>query len=276
MSFEDRYLVGIAEMPASWGDQGGMEALKAQAIAARSYALAYVGWRMGSQSAGGSICTTEACQVWKASKADNPGKWKEAVEQTRGKILVGNGSNEVVNSMYASTSGGYQDSYTSLGHTTPGFWDTTSDWTHWADGAWESKGGSPWFYKGWYKSRSGVSCGINHPWLTNDQMADIVNAAIVYTAGGDASGILPITTCLGSTGWSASQMASEADKHGGRVTSVSGATTTHSQSGVTSQVSFSTNRGTVNISGAQFVKVFNLRAPGAIHLKSGLFNIEKK
>jgi len=26
----------------------------------------------------------------------------------------------------------------------------------------------------------------------------------------------------------------------------------------------------------QFYKVFNLRAPGAIHLKSGLFNIEKK
>ena len=45
----------IYEMPSSWGDQGGMEALKAQAVAARSYALAR----------GGSICATEACQVVK-------------------------------------------------------------------------------------------------------------------------------------------------------------------------------------------------------------------
>jgi SpoIID/LytB domain protein len=35
----DDYLLGIAEMPYSWGDTGGQEALKAQAIAARSYAV---------------------------------------------------------------------------------------------------------------------------------------------------------------------------------------------------------------------------------------------
>ncbi|MEK7154543.1 MAG: SpoIID/LytB domain-containing protein, partial [Patescibacteria group bacterium] len=40
MDFENRYVMGIAEMPGQWGDEGGMEALKAQAIAARSYALA--------------------------------------------------------------------------------------------------------------------------------------------------------------------------------------------------------------------------------------------
>ncbi len=276
MSFEDRYIMGIAEMPTSWGDQGGMEALKAQAIAARSYALAYTGWRMGNQNASGTICTTESCQVWNNNKASNPGKWREAVEATKGKIIVSNNSNEVVNAWYASTSGGYQESYSSLGHTTPGFWDTTSDWTKWADGAWEVKGGSPWFYKGWYKTRDGKSCGRSHPWLNSDEMADIVNAAIVYKDGGDASGILPVETCLGSTGWSRNQMADEADKHGGKVTSVSGVSVNHSQSGVTSEVSISTNRGSININGETFMKVFNLRAPGAIHLKSGLYNIEKK
>jgi hypothetical protein len=107
-------------------------------------------------------------------------------------------------------------------------------------------------------------------------MSDIVNASIVYVNGGDASGILPITTCLGSTGWSREQMASEADKHGGRVTSVSGVRVEHGSNGVTNKVIFSTNRGSVEISGANFQKTFNLRAPGAIHLKSGLFNIEKK
>ena len=39
----EEYVKRIYEMPSSWGDQGGMEALKAQAVAARSYALARVG-----------------------------------------------------------------------------------------------------------------------------------------------------------------------------------------------------------------------------------------
>lgn len=276
MSFEDRYLIGIAEMPTSWADEGGYEALKAQAIAARSYALAYVGWRLGAQNAGGTICTSESCQVWKSSKADNPGRWRDAVNDTKGKILVSNNANEVVNAWYASTSGGYQESYTSLGHTTPGFWDTTSDWTHWADGAYEKVGASPWFYKGWYKTRSGQACGRSHPWLTNDEMSDVVNAAIVYNSGGDTSGIFPTDTCLGGTGWSRDQMAGEADKYGGRVTSVSSVHVEHSSAGVTSKVTFGTNRGSIDIDGQKFVSAFNLRAPGAIHLKSGLFNIEKK
>ncbi|KKU22616.1 MAG: hypothetical protein UX35_C0020G0008, partial [Microgenomates group bacterium GW2011_GWA1_46_15] len=39
---------------------------------------------------------------------------------------------------------------------------------------------------------------------------------------------------------------------------------------------FSTNRGEVPIPGVNFYKAFNLRAPGALALKSQLFNIEKK
>lgn len=280
MSFEDRYVRGIAEMPSSWGGEGGMEALKAQAIAARSYALAYTGWRMNSQNAGGTICVTESCQVWKASKADSGGAWAEAVNATKGKIVVSNTSNEIVNTWYSSTSGGHQDSYSSLGHSTPGFWDTTSDWTRWADGAWEKTGGSPWFYKGWYKSRSGKTCGRNHPWLNQAEFSDMVNAAIVVSAGGDVSGIYPedVRSCWGGDDnpWSKDRMGQEADKHGGRVTSVSSVRVEHGNNGVTSRVIMSTSRGEVSISGSDFKKAFNLRAPGALALKSGLFNIEKK
>jgi peptidoglycan hydrolase CwlO-like protein len=280
MDFENRYMRGIAEMPSQWGGEGGMEALRAQAIAARSYALAYTGWRMNNQNANGTICVTEACQVWRSSKADNPGAWAEAVNSTRGKILVSNNSNEVVNAWYASTSGGYQESYSSLGHNTPGFWDTTSDWTRWADGAWEKTGGSPWFYKGWYKSRSGKTCGRSHPWLKMDEFADMVNAAVVVAGGGDVSGIFPedVRSCWGGNDnpWSKERLAEEADKHGGRVTSVSSVRVDHGNNGVTSKVVLGTNRGEITISGANFKKAFNLRAPGALALKSGLFNIEKK
>ncbi len=270
----ETYVKRIYEMPGSWGDEGGMEALKAQAVAARSYALAWT-----REGTGGAICTTEACQVYK--NANKGGKWEEAVNATRGWVLMKDG--KIISAWYASTSGGYQESYNALAYlqngssfNTPGFWDTTSDWTRWADGAWEVKGGSPWFYKGWYKGRSGKSCGKSHPWLTESEFTDIVNAAIVYAGGGDASGIFPTDSCLGQTGWSMERMAAEADKFGGKVTSVSSVTVNHGSDGVTNKVTFSTNRGNVEISGPSFYKTFNLRAPGAIHLTSGLFNIEKK
>ncbi|MBI2587189.1 hypothetical protein HYW29_00015 [Candidatus Amesbacteria bacterium] len=262
----ETYVKRIYEMPGSWGDEGGMEALKAQAVAARSYALAY------TNNGSGSICATESCQVYKP--ANKGGKWEEAVNATRGWVLLTGG--KPFSSWYASTSGGYQRSYSAGGHSTPGFWDTTSDWTKWAEGAWEVKAKSPWFYKGWYKSRSGKTCGRSHPWLHVDEMADVVNAAIVVAGGGDTSGVLPTDGCSGQAGWSTDKMAGEADKYGGRVTSVSGISVKHGSNGQTNQAVFNTNRGEVVISGVNFYKAFNLRAPGMLSLKSYLFNIEKK
>ena len=58
ISFEDQYLQGIYEMPGTWN----IEALKAQTIAARTFAIKYTG--NGSKT----ICTTEACQVFKIRK----------------------------------------------------------------------------------------------------------------------------------------------------------------------------------------------------------------
>ncbi|MFC1654159.1 SpoIID/LytB domain-containing protein, partial [Patescibacteria group bacterium] len=160
-SLED-YAKGIYEVPNSWGDQGGMEALKAQAIAARSYALAR----------GGSICATEACQVFKPNPKG--GNWEKAVNETRGKVVYANG--QPFSTWYASTSGGYQESYSSNGHSTPGFWDTQNGRDGWTSQAYEKIAESPWFYKGWYKSRSGQACGRSHPWLTSEEMADVLNA----------------------------------------------------------------------------------------------------
>ncbi len=273
MDFENRYLPGIAEMPASWADEGGMEALKAQAIAARSYALAYVGWRMANQNASGTICVTESCQVWKPSKADNPGRWKEAVDSTRGKIIVGNGSNEIVNSWYASTAGGYTFSYSSLGHTTPGQWDAENGKGGWPGNAWDKKGGSPWFYKGWYKSRSGATCGRSHPWLTSEEMADILNAEAVLhgKASGDKSRVSPIdTSCWGGNPYSIAEL-----KAIGGYTSVSDVSVIYGNDGATLSVTFFTNKGIIRLTGGEYKEAFNLRAPGYIGLKSSLFNIEK-
>ncbi len=281
LPFEDNYMKGIAEMPTSWADQGGFEALKAQAIAARSYALAYTDWRMGDRSAKKAICTTENCQVYNAGKAGNSGRWGDAVNETKGKILVSNSSNEVVNAWYASTSGGYQESYSSLGHSTPGFWDTKNGRSGWTSEAYEKIGESPWFYKAWYRTRGGTTCGRSHPWLTNEEMSDIVNAAIVYEKDGSSQSHLSQedSSCFGEAipdTWSKAKVKEEAARYGGAVTNISSVNVTYSDSGHTASVSFSTNRGTVSFDGQLFYKIFNLRAPGAVHLTSGLYNLEKK
>lgn len=262
----ETYVKRIYEMPGSWGDSGGMEALKAQAVAARSYALA------STNNGANSICATEACQVYKP--ANKGGKWDEAVDATRGWVLQTGGKPFMA--WYASTSGGYQQSYSYNGYSTPGFWDSTSDWTRWADGAYEAKAGSPWFYKGWYKSRSGDSCGRSHPWLTQQEFADVLNAWQVLTNGGDTSRVTPLGSCNGGNPFSMDELKSQADSHGGAFTSVSSVSVQHGSNGYTKNVIVSTNKGTITIPGDQFKTAFNLRAPGRLSIKGNLFSIEKK
>ncbi len=262
LDFEDYYLMGIAEMPSSWP----IEALKAQAIAARSFAQRY-------RDQGRSICTTQSCQVFSQSKANNPpGEWRRAVEETRGQVI------EEVVGYYSSTAGGYL-TYPS------GKWDTTDG--QGGDGfpsrAWESKAGSPWFYSSWYTqsyTSSSATCGRSHPWLSGEEMADILNAWLVLANGGDDR-IMPTTinecSIGGASGnpYSMSELRDRANSFGGAYTSVDSATVVYSNSGDTASVTFGTNRGSVTISGSEFKQAFNLRAPGYISILSPLFNIEK-
>jgi len=267
MSIET-YMKRIYEVPNSWGDNGGFEALKAQAVAARSYALAWT-----DEGRGGAICTTQSCQVYKNS--DKGGKWNEAVEATRGQVLWANG--KPFKAWYASTSGGYQESYTDnySGYTTPSLWDTAAGRGGWTGQAYEKIAGSPWFYKGWYKGSSGDSCGRSHPWLTAEEMADILNAWVVLKGSGDDR-VSPIGSCWGGNPYSVADLKSKAAGMGGGYSRVSGVSVSYSDGGYTSTVRFSTDKGEVEISGPDFKKTFNLRAPARISLKSGLFNIEKK
>ncbi len=254
VSFEDNYLLGIYEVPEKWGDEGGFEALKAQAVAARTYALAVTG------GGSGTICTTEACQVYKPQLKS--GKWAEAVRATRGWVIIKDGA--PAKTYYASTAGGFTISQWGWS----GIKDTDGGWP---DRAYEKVSSSPWFYKAWYKSRSGASCGRGNPWLTSEEMADILNAwQVLYKGGGDASRVSPVGDCWGGNPYNKGELASI-----GGYNSVSGVSVIYSNSGSTSSVTFSTNKGSVSIDGAELKKAFNLRAPGYVGLKSSLFNIEK-
>ncbi len=254
ISLEDNYLLGIYEVPESWGDNGGFEALKAQAVAARTYAL------YATNNGAKSICPTESCQVYKPQLKS--GKWAQAVKDTRGWVLTKDG--QPAPSYYASTSGGWTISQWGWS----GIKDASGDWPA---SAYEKVSGSPWFYKGWYKSRSGASCGQGNPWLRSAQMADVLNANQVLKNGGaDASRISPVGDCWGGNPYSQADLAGI-----GGFTSVSSVSVVYGNDGATQSINFGTNKGNVTISGADLEKAFNLRAPGYIGIKSSLFNIEK-
>ncbi|OGM34528.1 hypothetical protein A3D01_03235 [Candidatus Woesebacteria bacterium RIFCSPHIGHO2_02_FULL_39_13] len=254
--FEENYLLGIYEVPESWGDNGGMEALKAQAVSARSYALAV------TNNGAGTICPTESCQVYKPQLKS--GKWAEAVRATRGWVITRGGT--PATTYYASTSGGF--TITQWG------WNgiKDADGGNWPSQAYEKTASSPWFYKAWYKTRGGSTCGRSNPWLTGAEMADILNAwQILYKGGGDASRISPVdTNCWKGNPYSISDLAAI-----GGYSSVTGVSVVYSNSGSTQTVTFSTNKGSVSVAGDEFKKAFNLRAPGYVGLKSSLFNVEK-
>jgi len=274
LSFEDNYLVGIAEMPASWGDKGGYEALKAQAIAARTYALNY------TNNLAGSICVTEACQVYSKSRLASPGRWKQAVEDTRGIVVKSAATSKIFSTMYASTSGGATYGYTAQGHSTPQLWDTKcGNQSCWPIEAYEKVSGSPWYYKGWYKTRSNVSAGRSHPWLNQEEFSDIINAVLYFSKTNDQSHLSQIQNCLGScdsNAWSRDELRRQVGDKGGPVSSVNSVSVDYSTSGVTKNVRLSTDKGDFTFDATVFKDIFTLRSPGAITIKSSLFNIEKK
>lgn len=272
--FEDNYLVGIAEMPAKWGDEGGFEALKAQAIAARTYAL------NSTNNLSGSICTTEACQVYSKSRLNSPGTWKRAVEETRGMVVKSNKTGKIFSTMYASTSGGAIYSYTSQDHATSQLWDTKcGNQSCWPNDSFEKVAGSPWYYKGWYKSRSNQAYNRTSPWLNNEEFSDIVNAVLYFSKTKDSSHLSQNQNCIGScdsNAWSRDELRRQVADKGGPVSSINSVAVDYSTGGYTKTVRLSTDKGDLSFDGEMFQDIFVLRAPGAIAIKSGLFNIEKK
>jgi stage II sporulation protein D len=101
----ETYLEGIAEVPPSWPPA----ALEAQAIAARSYALAHLDWS-GQQGAAVQqpICATTECQVYggiHVPPTQDIGRWYAAVRHTEGQVLLYSGS--PADTVYFSTSNGH-------------------------------------------------------------------------------------------------------------------------------------------------------------------------
>lgn len=97
----EEYLYGVvpSEMPKSYAE----EALKAQAVAARTYAMTKLGAHTGS---GYQLCDTTACQVYKgySNEADAT---TAAVDATAGEVACYNGS--PIEAVFSASTGGYTE-----------------------------------------------------------------------------------------------------------------------------------------------------------------------
>ena len=249
----EEYAKRIYEMPNSWGDQGGMEALKAQAVAARSYGLVRKG----------GICTTEACQVFRPDPKG--GKWEEAVNATAGWVLVDGGGNPV-STQYASTHGGY---IKNLGKF-DGFGGNPSNFSELKERAYDRE--SPWFHCDWgaRPEYDGTA------WLKTSEVADIANVIMLAQRDSGTSVHLSQTDKGIPDTWDAEKVKSELRNRGGspfnNVSSVSvGA---DFGSGVTGSVTVNGDGGSVTFGGSEWKDWFNLRAPANIQIKSRLYNVE--
>jgi SpoIID/LytB domain protein len=104
------YLRGVVprESPASWGDvRGGwgLEALKAQSVAARSYAWA------SNRYPYAKLCDTEACQVYGGAADEGvaleDSRTNRAVDATSGLVRLNKSTGAVVSTEFSSGTGGY-------------------------------------------------------------------------------------------------------------------------------------------------------------------------
>lgn len=270
----EEYLKHLYEMPSGWPS----EALKAQAVAARSYALAR------TNNGATPIPPNQSGQVVKKEK--NAQAWIDAVNDTKGKVMVLDG--KPITAWYSSTHGGVVLKTSQIG------WSATA----WTKQALDVSGSasnfvelnsraydrqSPWFYCDW-GSRKEYN---NTAWLKESEVVDIVNAFILWKLDHNTITHLGQTDQPTSDTWDAEKVRQEIKNRGGSpISSIESISTKWESSGITKTI-------TVNgqsFDAQKFKNLFNLRAPANIQIKPtcqpnsdlncssmyALFNVEKQ
>ncbi|HUD09664.1 MAG TPA: SpoIID/LytB domain-containing protein [Patescibacteria group bacterium] len=266
----DDYVRRIYEVPDSWTDNN-LAALKAQAIAARSYALAY------TNNGQGTICPTDQCQVFQTNPKG--GNWDQAVSDTAGQVMIQGGN--PIKAWFSSTHGGYIFSSGDIG------WSSSS-WTKDAQDTSSNVGSfpdlksnaydkdSPWFYCDW-GSRSDYN---KTAWLKSDEVADIVNVILLLQNDSSVKDHLYQTdksNPAGTDTWDSGRVKQELSKYRTPYNNVSDISVSADfGSGKATSVNISGDAGSVSISASDFKNYFNLRAPANIQIVGPLYNVEKE
>lgn len=265
----EEYIKRIYEIPGSWPSA----ALEAQAIAARSYALAVT--NNGEQS----ICANQHCQVFKTEPKG--GDWDSAVGRTTGKVMIDDG--KAITAWYASTAGGYTFTNSDIWGGSQRFWtkrlrDANGDVGGWGD--LQSKAydrDSPCFYaaQGWRTQYN------KSAWLKSEEVADIVNVLLLAQKDSSAQNHLSQTDKPNPDGtdtWDMEKVKSELRNKGEKpFNSISNVSVSADFGiGKTTNVMVSGDAGSQTFSANDFINYFNLRAPANIQIVGPLFNIERK
>ena len=246
----EEYLKHLYEMPTSWDHK----ALEAQAIAARSYALAR------TSNGQNSIPPNQDGQVVK--KELNDGNWISAVTATSGKVMVIGGN--PISAWYSSTHGGFVLKSSEIG------WSDTA-WTKHAVDAGSGSSmsdlkntaydkNSPWFYCDWgYRSQYN-----NTAWLREEEVVDIVNTYILWELRKDTFAYLSQTDKGIPGTWDAEKVRQEIGNEGGTpISSINSISVGWDGSGISRSITV--NGRTFNAQ--NFKNMFNMRAPGNIQIK---------
>lgn len=263
------YVLRIYEVPESWP----MAALESQAIAARSFALAY------TNNGSGEICTSESCQVFKPDPKTGP--WVQAVKNTEGLVMTSGGS--PIKAWYASTHGGYIFTSAEVWGGGTAYTKHATDTTTGSAGSFEDlqsnayDRSSPWFYCDW-----GSRAQYNKTaWLKSEEVADIANTAKLAEVSNQDTNVtkhlLQLDKSNPDGNWDENKVREELQSRG--------VTPLTSVSNVSVSVDFSSGRTTnITVSGntsmsfsADFFKTyFNLRAPATIQIVGPLYNVERR
>jgi stage II sporulation protein D len=119
------YLLGVVPNELNPTTFRQLEALKAQAVAARTYVQRNLGQ---SDKDGYDICATDACQVYMGSGTEDP-LATQAVTETRGVIATFGG--KPINALYSSTCGGRtEDAENIFGEKVPYLVSTICEYRH--------------------------------------------------------------------------------------------------------------------------------------------------
>lgn len=258
------YVKRIYEVPESWP----LTVLKAQAIAARSYALAY------TNNGEKSICSTEQCQVFKPEPKG--GAWEQAVNETAGWVMTQNG--QPLKAWYSSTHGGYGFSSSEVG------WSNTSWTKNNRDTSGEINSFSDLFEKAYDRESPIFYCNWGSrpeynktAWLKSEEVADIVNVILLARADSSTSQFL-YQVDAGGNAWSEEKVKDELLKRGinpfSRIDNV--VVSADFSYGRTIGINVYGDSGNQTFDGKEFRDWFNARAPKDIQIRGPLYNIEKK
>ncbi|MFP5288656.1 MAG: SpoIID/LytB domain-containing protein, partial [Thermoanaerobaculia bacterium] len=99
----EQYLRGVVPSEMGPAQYNQVEALKAQAVAARTYTLRNLG---EFSREGYDICSTPRCQVYKGMAVEHPLS-DRAIAETAGQVLLFDGN--LVDALYSSTCGGHTE-----------------------------------------------------------------------------------------------------------------------------------------------------------------------